>query len=281
METRSIHVDLDGAWPRNILDLDYFDAASFGPALRFSAPSVAINSFYQTAAAYPADFRLYGSGDFHHLTTLWLRRLETPVVLFSFDNHPDWDARPPRWCCGGWINRALELPNVRFAQIWGCGNFEFEWPTRLFAGQQALRDGRLRVHPWAERLSKKAQRRWECLRQESWRGEFETAAQALAGTAVYVTVDLDCLRTEESATNWENGLFSAADVAWALKQLRSKTTIIGGDVCGAFSPPRYARFFQKLASQIDHPRGPEIAKATDAAVNLRALQTIWPALIGR
>ena len=35
----------------------------------------------------PAFF--YGSGDFHHLTSVLLSRVEEPVTVVQFDNHPD------------------------------------------------------------------------------------------------------------------------------------------------------------------------------------------------
>ena len=43
----------------------------------------------------------------------------------------------------------------------------------------------------------------------NWRERFQRFAGELAGAAVYVTVDLDCLRAEEAVTNWESGLFTA------------------------------------------------------------------------
>ncbi|MDP9292621.1 MAG: hypothetical protein M3O82_09700, partial [Verrucomicrobiota bacterium] len=143
-----------------------------------------------------------------------------------------------------------------------------------------LRDRRLRVYPWAERLSEKARQRWVCITREKWREDFESVADELAGSSVYVTVDLDCLRSEEAITNWENGLFTAPEIAWALDQLRSRATIVGCDVCGAYSPQKYARFFQTMAGKIDHPPQPDENSETARSLNLRALQTIWPALTG-
>ena len=128
-----------------------------------------------------------------YLTALWLRRVREPVTVVSFDNHPDWDMRPPRWACGGWVNRALELPNVQRVAVWGCGNFELAWPARLFANHAAIRTGRLTVHAWAERQSAATQRRFACVTRANWREYFAAFAQALAGRALYVTLDLDCL----------------------------------------------------------------------------------------
>ena len=93
-------------------------AASF-----LRAAAVDRRSFIARWRTELAPFVLYGSGDFHHLTALWLRRLTQAVVLVSFDNHPDWDVRPPRWCCGGWVNRALELPQREEGERVGLREF--------------------------------------------------------------------------------------------------------------------------------------------------------------
>ncbi|HYR57848.1 MAG TPA: hypothetical protein VEO95_04435, partial [Chthoniobacteraceae bacterium] len=225
------HLDLDGAWPRETLPrAGYVDCRQWGPALRYSATRRGIEDFYAFASSRAAAFRLLGSGDFHHLSALWLRAIGEPFTLVSFDNHPDWDVRPPRWCCGTWLNRALELPRLRRAIVWGCGNFELNFPGRLFANHRALRAGRLEVHPWTERLKPDSQRRWPRMHAENWRELFADFADGLAGEKIYVTVDLDCLRAGEAATNWESGLFSADEIAWALRQIWANAEVIGGDL---------------------------------------------------
>ncbi|MEY2531000.1 MAG: hypothetical protein QOI96_1085, partial [Verrucomicrobiota bacterium] len=102
-------LNLDAPWfdPPN---LPVLDARGWGPELRFSAPAPAVEKFFREYGSQVGSFVLYGSGDFHYLTALWLRSLRQPVVVVSFDNHPDWDIRPPKWGAGGWVNRALELP---------------------------------------------------------------------------------------------------------------------------------------------------------------------------
>jgi arginase family enzyme len=225
-------------------------------------------------------FVLYGSGDFHHLAGWLLRRVAEPVTVVSFDNHPDWDVRPPRWACGGWVNRALELATVQRVAVWGCGNFELAWPSRMFANRRALREERLEVHGWAERFGMGVRKRFDLMERENWRERFERFAEQLAGSPVYMTVDLDCLRSEEAMTNWENGLFTAADVAWAVERLRATCRMIGGDLCGAYSPPRLERWTQRLASAWDHPKIEPIAIEEVRQRNHSALETIWPAVIG-
>jgi arginase family enzyme len=227
-----------------------------------------------------AAFLLYGSGDFHYLTALRLRPIAKSLVLVAFDNHPDWDVRPPKWACGGWVNRALELPNVRLASIWGCNNFECWWPYQIFGNRRAERAGILEVHPWADDRPLEDRQRKGAILRDNWRGRFEEFAQRLAPETVYVTIDLDCLRLEQAVTNWESGRFTLADLEWALGKLRESSRILGGDVCGAYSPPHYARWKQRFAAEFDRPKlvPPDLEKAR--ATNLAALEKLWPLLQG-
>lgn len=275
--SQSIHIDLDGAWPKDATE-SYADCRSWGPRLRYSATSRGIEEFYEFVRPKMAKFTLFGSGDYHHLSAVWLRQFEEPLTIVSFDNHPDWDIRPPRWCCGTWINRALELPNVRKAVIWGCGNFELNFPGNLFVSRRALRNQQLEVFPWTERLKESGRKRFPGITREDWQEKFSAFAQRLAGERLYVTVDLDCLHVDEAATNWEQGLFTAEDILWALDELRTQATIAGGDLCGAQSVPTFERFKQRIESTIDHPRLEPVNAADAAARNGRALRLIWGTL---
>ena len=278
----ALHVDLDGAWSRDAAQgAEYLDARQWGPRLRFSAPRAEMEKFYGEVKAKLAPFTLYGSGEFHHLSALWLRQFREPLTLVSFDNHPDWDVRPPHWGCGGWVNRALELPHVQSASVWGCGNFEFNWPHRMFANHRALGDGKLAVHVWKERMSETVREHWPVISRDDWREQFTAFAAKLGGRKVYVTIDTDCLRLEDAVTNWEQGLFTAEDIAAALGDLRGNgAQIIGGDICGAWSQPEYARWKQRFAAGFDRPKLPPVEPADARALNSRSLAVLWPALTG-
>lgn len=254
------------------------DVREWGPPLRFTAPVGLLERFGASVVPRLPECVVYGSGDFHHLSALLLRRVAERVVLLSFDNHPDWDIRPPRWSCGGWINRALELPNVQRAEVWGCGNFECWWPARIFGNQRAERAGRLSVHPWADgRRPNERERRGAILRAD-WREHFGRFAQSLAGQAVYVTVDLDCLTEADAVTNWENGRFLRDDLLWAIGELQKSCDIIASDICGAYSVPRYARKTQEFVANWDHPRRPPPCADEAAATNSRTLRELLPIL---
>jgi arginase family enzyme len=114
--------------------------------------------------------------------------------------------------------------------------------------------------------------------RDNWRERFDGFLRTLRGSNVYVTIDLDCLRAEEFTSNWEQGLFAAEDVAWAVRRVRDNCRLVGGDVCGAYSPFRGERRMQRLADWWDHPRLPPIEPEAARAKNLAALATIWPAL---
>jgi hypothetical protein len=271
------HLNLDDAWLNEPLGLPVVDARSWGPQLRFSAPPRLVARFYREYETHlAAPFMLYGSGDFHYLTALRLRHVAGPATVVSFDNHPDWDVRPPKWGCGGWVSRALELPQVRHVAVWGCGNFECWWPFQIFGNRRAERLGILEVHPWADdRPAKDRQRRGAILR-DNWREHF---LRSLAGMSVYVTIDLDCLRAEEAVTNWESGRFTIADLQWALGKLRESSQIIGADICGAFSEPSYVRFKQRFAAEFDHPNLARPSADKMRRINFAALEKLWPLLL--
>jgi hypothetical protein len=276
-----MHLNLDDAWFDPPQGLPALDAREWGPQLRFSAPSRLIDKFYSEFSSRVRPFILYGSGDFHHLSALWIRRIAQPVVVISFDNHPDWDIRPPKWACGGWVNRALELPNMQRVSVWGCGNFECWWPRQIFGNRRAEREGKLEVHPWADDRSPQDRQRRGAILRENWREHFEEFVKALYGANLYVTIDMDCLRADEAVTNWENGRFAIVDLIWALTKLRESCRVVAGDICGAYSPSKYARFKQRLAAEFDHPKLQLPSADQIRQINSNAIAKLWPVLAER
>ena len=284
----SVHVNLDDAWDVDRLSMRNIHALHWGPQLRYTASERLLEQAFAELRAKlkfsTENFVLYGSSDFHHLAAWWLKGLLARtgygnVVLVSFDNHPDWDVRPPRWGCGGWINRALEHDDIAKASVWGCGNFELRWPSRVFRNRWAMELGRLEIHAWAERQSPSVTKRFNCMTRNNWRERFTRFARSVMDMPIYVSIDMDSLAESEAISNWEHGLFTANDIAWALRELRHRTHIIGGDMCGAFSYPAYARPCQRFIANWDHPKlSHDLEKARQ--INHRALQTIWPALTG-
>jgi hypothetical protein len=125
---------------------------------------------------------------------------------------------------------------------------------------------------------KDRQRRGAILRAD-WQQKFEAFVKGLRGADVYVTIDLDCLRVEEAVTNWESGRFTIVDLAWALAKLRESCRVIAGDICGAYSPPVYARWKQRFAGNFDHPKLKLPPADEIRRINSAAVQMLWPLLL--
>jgi hypothetical protein len=283
-ETReTVWLAVDEAWsfehPSSFKMPSRVNALAAGPSLRFITTKRTVETFYAEFAEHFRPFILSGSGDFHHLTAVFTRQIKEPFVILSFDNHPDWDIRPPHWSCGAWVNRALENPLVQQVAVWGCGSFECGFPWRLLGNRPACLSGRLRVAPW--RPEEKIFPSWlHPISPADWRLSFAQYVESILGLTIYVTVDLDCLGENDAVTNWENGRFALSDIVWAITFLRQRVQLVGGDLCGAFSPMRYGSRFQSLAGRFDHPRQRSVTEKERGLVNLRALKTIWPLLVG-
>jgi hypothetical protein len=272
---------LDDAWefnePLSFKVPKRVEALESGPSLRYITSQRMIERFCAEFGEIFRPFILFGSGDFHHLTALFIRQMKEPFVLLSFDNHPDWVVGPVHWSCGGWVNRALENTLVQQVAVWGCGNFECRFPWRLRGNRSACRSGRLWIAPW--RSEKNDYPDWlHPISTADWRTAFIRFIESIRTSAIYVTVDLDCLAESDAITNWENGRFLLADLDWAINFLRKKARIIGGDLCGAFSPTRYASWFQSVAGRLDHPPQRSVTDRKRRSINLRALEVVWPIL---
>jgi arginase family enzyme len=274
-----IYFQVDDAWPANVGGLETVDVRDEAKALRFIGSPKKIDAFAKKYAERMRPFTLFGSGDFHHLSALWLRQFRDSFLLLSFDNHPDWVTSGPKWSCGGWINRALEDRHLRGVSIWGCGNDECDPSERGRGNRAAAEGGKLAVHPW--RKPKIDYPHWLLpTTPETWRAELTEWTSRHAGEILYVTIDLDCLTASDAVTNWESGRFTVDDLVWALGLLHEKMKIIGGDLCGAWSTPAFASPFQRFASWWDHPKK-KVDVTRRTAVNEAALARIWPALVGR
>lgn len=276
----SVFFRTDDAW-------DFIPAESLPPVvdvreeakgLRFITSDAKIGAFLSKHQAQFKPYTLFGSGDFHHLSAVWTRQFKDEFLLISFDNHPDWVVRGPKWSCGAWINRALENRTVRGVSIWGCGSHDCDHSDRARGNKHAAENGKLAVHPWQK--PKEKYPHWLLpTTPETWRAELAEWTARHAGEKIYITVDMDCLTKTDAVTNWDAGLFTVDDMVWALGLLRGKMQVIGGDLCGAYATPAFSGPFQRFASWWDHPKA-RVNTAQRAALNQAAFARIWPALTG-
>ncbi len=284
MSGNSVFFQTDDAWdfipPERKLSLPVVDVREEAKGLRFVTSAAKVDAFTNTYMGMFHPFTLFGSGDFHHLSAVWTRQFSEPFVILSFDNHPDWDVRPPWWSCGAWVNRVLENEMVQQVSVWGCANFECNFPWRLLGNRRAAKTHKLLVYPWRQKRVRYPAY-LNPLRIGNWKTLFRDWLDHEHGHKVYVTIDMDCLTTGEAITNWENGRFTCNDIIWALQTLREKVEVIGGDICGGWSHQSYQTHFQKLAGWVDHPKEHEPSRQDLIASNLTTFERLWPVLTGK
>jgi hypothetical protein len=224
----------------------------------------------------------YGSGDFHHLCSLFLSRLNDPVTVVHFDNHPDWTNFPATDNCGGWVSRALALRQVARIVTIGPSSTDFVHPQLKFANLRAIREGRLEVHPWNAApsilwgnpisspgcRSEDGKLIWHNLAIESWPHFIGDLDARLPDTPLWISLDKDVLSPEEATTNWDQGFVKLDEILEAIAILARRREIRGIDVCGDYSQPQFRGLFRFVLSLFDRPRQ---ALPSNEAIEINAL----------
>lgn len=194
-----------------------------------------------------------GSGDFHHLTYLRLKRITARgrrVRVIVLDNHPDNMRYPFGIHCGSWVAPASRLAGVTRVDVLGICSPDVTGWHALENRLGPLRAGR--VHYWC------LDRPLVALRRLGARGvrSFRTPEALLAAfaatvddTAVYLSIDKDVLTPTLVHTNWDQGRFDAAHVEAAIRLLSPR--LIGSDVVGDVSAYRYRNPFKRALSALD------------------------------
>ncbi len=240
-----------------------------------------------------------GSGDFHHVTAMLLRRAAghatKPFTVIHFDNHPDWVRFRGGMHCGSWVNRALAIPQVTKVITAGVCSRDLQHPEWKGANLDALRSGKLELFAYEQPPSavsgnygsgasfKQEGRRlhWRCISETGVAGFAEILLSRVAPGPIYITLDKDVLTTGEAVTNWDQGKMRLDDIIGLIRELGSRHEIIGADVIGDYSPIEYAggvwpRIKKRGESFIDQPRvrlDPAAIAARNEAANLRLLET--------
>lgn len=236
----------------------------------------------------------FGSGDYHHLTTAFLAHCCTaPVSVIHFDNHPDWVRIPATHNCGGWVNRALDLPQVARVITLGICSDDLVLPQFKAGNLPALASGRLEIHPWRAQPSRvwgaigdgPGHRRrdaylvWNCLADQDWPSFTDALVSRLPTEAVWVTIDKDVLRTQDAVTNWDQGQMPLETLVASLSSIATGRRIVGVDVCGEYSPPAFTDPVKRIAAWLDRP-GARPPAAEDLAINDRTNRALINALSG-
>lgn len=218
-----------------------------------------------------------GSGDFHHVSSLLidlaLENVSEPVTIIHIDNHPDWVHFPSGLHCGSWVNHVADHPAVDRVITIGVCSSDLASPERKGANLGLLASGRLELYPFHHSPSRVNSHLGDrsSFEQRSgylhWRtiGElgFEHFLELLMGRidteAVYISLDKDVLCPLDAITNWDQGQMKLADILCLLVEIGKSHRILGADVTGDYSRPRYGgnawtRLMKLGENLIDQPR---------------------------
>ena len=273
------------------------------PRLRLWSRAAAIAAFdrqLDAAQARTVDtISLLGSGDFHHLAAVLMRRAGAadarPFTVLHIDNHPDWVRLAPPWHCGAWVNRALELPCVARVVTVGVCSDDLVRPDLKGGNLPALASGRLVLFPWSHapsrvwrRVADGAGRRWHAGRTVAgeivWdnlaQGDFGAHLADILGQIetdnVWITIDKDVLPEAEALSNWDQGQMPLARVLETIRCVGRARRIVGADICGEYSPIVHANWIKRVESGMDQPRRAETAEALarNERVNVALLRAL-------
>lgn len=209
----------------------------------------------------------YGSGDYHHLAAALLEAVAEPVTVIHFDNHPDWIRWPKTWNCGGWVSRILDLPQVARVVTLGPCSDDLHCPQIKGGNVEALASGRLELFPWRSAPSRvwgrigdgAGHRRrggrldWRCLADLDGVDFITGLADRLPTEAIWISLDKDVLGPSDAVTNWDQGEMPLSFLLEAIIELARCRRVVGMDVCGEYSPPRFDGLLKTIEAWRDHP----------------------------
>ena len=144
--------------------------------------------------------------------------------------------------------------------------------------------GKLALFPWRAAPSRVLARpgavnghlHWRNLADEVFDEFTAELMDKIPTQAVYITIDKDALTRNEAITNWDQGQMQLAHIEHLVTQLAEKFKIVGIDVCGDYSPPRFTDPFRATLAWLDHPKAqtypPDVlainARTNAALINL-------------
>jgi len=277
------------------------DLRDIAPRVRLwsrRAAIVALRARLSAAHARSHDtITMLGSGDFHHLAALLIenatRASGQPITLVHIDNHPDWVRFAPRWHCGSWINRALELPGIARVITLGVCSDDLERPGLKGGNLTALASGRLVLLPWSREPSRVYRRIgdggahryeqgrivWNNLANGDFGAHLERMLALIETAAVWITIDKDVLSEAEALSNWDQGQMPLARVLETIRFITARRRLVGADICGEYSPIGHTNWLKRIESHLDQPaiEASAAALARNECVNVELLRALTQA----
>ncbi len=244
-----VALDTDGSIRRQELSRNFaietVDLTSVRSDLQFYAGARGRSAFRRATghASRTRSIFLLGSGDFHHLTLLWLQTMTAPYFLVIFDNHFDCSAIGPKYHCGNWLYHAARLEFCR--RILHCGATERPGIGATWFGTDYLR----------------SKGKWTAMsgRDLGTAGGVQQFADTLAvenptRLPIYVSIDKDVLSPEYAPGDWDNGQLAVADLRAMVTDLFRAYVLCGADITGEKGGSfHYAkRPLKNVLSSIEH-----------------------------
>ncbi|WP_239326886.1 hypothetical protein [Snodgrassella gandavensis] len=202
---------------------------------------------------------LMGSGDYHHVSLLLIKRLQqyfnatNPIQVVIFDNHPDNMRYLFGIHCGSWVSYVAQLPFVSHVHVLGITSndigFAHCWENRL----TPLLQGKLTYWcmdvqvGWAKKIGLQ-----QAFRAFASPEELVSAfiqAQQQTSESVYVSIDKDVLGKDVVQTNWDQGRMQLVHLLTVIAALDQR--IIGSDITGEVSQWQYTNLLKRLLSAMD------------------------------
>ena len=271
------------------------DMRDLGTTLRLWTSRRRMREFSHRLEALPAPagkgpvVTFLGSGDYHHLTAALVSRLNGPVSVVHFDNHPDWVRLAPRYHCGSWVNRVLELRRVRRVVTIGPCSDDLDRPDLKGGNLGALRDGRLTLLPWQRPPTRSwispgsgaghfyidGRIHWHGLAGLPREAAIDAVMAAIPLDDIWLTIDKDVLDPTDASTNWDQGGMPLDFLLQVIEKLAQRNRIVGADICGEYAPAQFRNWFKRRESRSDHARyasPPDLAR--NERTNRRLIETL-------
>ena len=227
-----------------------------------------------------------GSGDFHHISEILISQFSEPIVVISFDFHPDWVVLPPRFGCGSWISEVLKKENIAKCVLLGVSSNDISDPHIRDGDLNSLADDRLEIYPYThsptkayfksipKNVSLKVEEGlffkkiyWNELKNRNPVDLMQDILKRVLTNKVYISIDKDCLKADFALTNWEEGLMSLDELLLMLKIIKENKEIVGLDITGDYSPIRVEGLVRKITSYLDHLKAIKAESLPESNVN--------------
>jgi len=224
--------------------------------LRFGCSLKVFNQFEKSLPSLPDNgCYFFGSGDYHHLSLIPLRKLDAKGEEFELvvlDNHPDNMCYPFGIHCGSWVYHASKLKSVKHIHVIGITSSDISlshaWENCLppFLSKK--------LTYWSVGTSAK----WlKIFNRGAYNKCFETADELVNAfiergadkTKIYLSVDKDVFSKDVIKTNWDQGVFEKKHLWQLLKTFSGN--LIGMDVTGEVSIYKFQSLFKRFLSGLD------------------------------